>query len=63
MKQTIDYKKRAQNSKTLEEKAKRVTRDKQNQTDPQLTELKGFIDPNEKLEPDNEKEISNDDKE
>lgn len=30
----------------------REERKKQQQSDPQLTELKGFIDPDEKLEPD-----------
>lgn len=30
---------------------------KQQQTDPQITELKGFIDPNEKLEPEIEEEV------
>jgi hypothetical protein len=28
------------------------SRKKQQQSDPQLTELKGFVDPNEKIEPD-----------
>ena len=35
----------------VDEDNKPLTREDQQKSDPQLTELKGFIDPNEKLEP------------
>jgi hypothetical protein len=49
---TTDNKKNNRKLKGPNEEAKNIARHKQNETDPQLTELKGFIDPNEDLEPD-----------
>ena len=60
---TTDSNKKPENLKSLNEETKTIERHKRNQTDPQMTELKGFIDPNEKLEPDSEKEKSKDGKE
>jgi len=59
---TTDNNKKPEDLNSFNEETKRIERHKRNQTDPQITELKGFIDPNEKLEPDNEKEISKDGK-
>ncbi|GAC1421691.1 MAG: hypothetical protein NVS1B13_08240 [Flavisolibacter sp.] len=46
-----DHKKQSEQVIKLTHEAKRVARNKQQQTDPQITELKGFLDPMEDLEP------------
>lgn len=55
MKQTPDPKDKnwqpASNNNNNNNNEKSVEETRQEQTDPNLTELKGFIDPDEKLEP------------
>ncbi len=46
-----DHNKASEEARKLSHEAKRVARNKQQQTDPQITELKGFVDPKEELEP------------